>query len=101
MKIILDISINHTGELHRWFNKNGILIDITDFGQGFPESLLEDLSNDSYINQEGSTHVGIRNSLKRLKLLYDTNYASHFYNETAGGAHIHIQIPYQTQEMLQ
>lgn len=82
-------------------SQNDLVIDITDSGQGFPESLLEDLSNDSYINQEASAHVGIRNSLKRLKLLYDTNYASRFYNETAGGAHIHIQIPYQTQEMLQ
>ncbi len=53
MKIILDISINHTGELHRWFNKNGIFFDKEEGAYHNPESkerayyfFREDGSND-------------------------------------------------------
>ncbi len=81
-------------------NQSYLEIDIADSGQGFPISLLDDLLNDDYINKESTCHVGIRNSLKRLRLLYDTNHAARFYNERSGGAHIQLRIPYQIQEKL-
>ena len=38
MKIILDISINHTGEFHLWFNKGGTFFDKTQGAYHNPES---------------------------------------------------------------
>lgn len=69
-----------------------------DSGQGFPEEMLADLSNGNYVNMDDSSHVGIRNSIKRLRLLYGNNHRICFFNETHGGAHIQLLIPYQIQE---
>lgn len=38
MKIILDISINHTGAAHRWFNKDGEFFDVSEGAYHNPES---------------------------------------------------------------
>lgn len=75
-------------------------IDIVDSGQGFSTELLENLKNGNYLDMDTPSHVGIRNSLKRLRLLYETNHEIHFYNENAGGAHVQLLLPYQTQEVL-
>lgn len=39
MKLILDISINHTGTAHRWFNKDGIYFPKTEGAYNNPDSV--------------------------------------------------------------
>ena len=38
MKLILDISINHTGTAHRWFNKDGLYFDKSEGAYNNPDS---------------------------------------------------------------
>lgn len=38
MKLILDISINHTGTAHRWFNRDGLFFDRTEGAYNNPDS---------------------------------------------------------------
>ena len=38
MRLILDISINHTGTAHRWFNKDGLFFDKSEGAYNNPES---------------------------------------------------------------
>lgn len=38
MKLILDISINHTGTAHKWFNKDGIYFDKSEGAYNNPDS---------------------------------------------------------------
>ena len=39
MKLILDISINHTGTAHRWFNKDGAYFPKTEGAYNNPDSV--------------------------------------------------------------
>lgn len=39
MKLILDISINHTGTAHRWFNRDGLFFDKSEGAYNNPDSL--------------------------------------------------------------
>lgn len=39
MKLILDISINHTGTAHRWFNRDGLYFDKSEGAYNNPDSL--------------------------------------------------------------
>lgn len=39
MKLILDISINHTGTAHRWFNRDGIYYDTSEGAYHNPDSV--------------------------------------------------------------
>lgn len=38
IKIILDVSINHTGTAHKWFNKEGVFFDKTEGAYNNPQS---------------------------------------------------------------
>lgn len=42
MKVILDISINHTGVEHRWFNMDGVFFDKSEGGYHHPDSRERD-----------------------------------------------------------
>lgn len=54
MKLILDISINHTGTAHKWFNKDGTYFDKTCGAYHNPESRERDF----YFFYEGNTYHG-------------------------------------------
>lgn len=91
LKITLTVTkaaVNHVDYLQ---------IDIADSGQGFPPEILDSLSRGESLNS-AIPHVGITNSVQRLSLLYDKNYSIYFYNESSGGAHIRIRIPYKLEE---
>ncbi len=63
----------------------GIRIEITDNGQGFPEDVLQHL-------QGG---IGIANCIQRLHLLYGEHYRIHLDNAPEGGARITLLLPTQ------
>ena len=54
MKLILDISINHTGIAHKWFNRDGIWFDRSIGAYHNPDSL----ERNYYFFQEDNTYHG-------------------------------------------
>lgn len=54
MKIILDISINHTGIAHKWFNRDGIWFDTSIGAYNNPDAL----ERSYYFFGEGNTYHG-------------------------------------------
>ena len=54
MKLILDISINHTGTSHKWFNRDGIYFDKSEGAYNNPDSL----ERGYYFFQEDNTYHG-------------------------------------------
>ena len=53
MKLILDISINHTGSDHKWFNRDGIWFDKNTGAYNNPDSLER---NYYFFGEDGSYH---------------------------------------------
>ncbi len=64
---------------------NLILLTVQDNGRGFPEEMLRDL------NSLDSSHVGITNFVRRMKLLYGDCCEVAFSNQ--GGAQVDVFIP--------
>ena len=56
-----------------------IYISIHDNGSGYPEELLEPLNNQEI--EALTNSVGLRNSIERIKILYDGEAYLHFYND--------------------
>ena len=54
MKLILDISINHTGTAHRWFNKDGLYFDKSEGAYNNPDSQ----ERSYYFFKEDNTYHG-------------------------------------------
>ena len=54
MKLILDISINHTGSAHKWFNKDGLFFDKSVGAYNNPDSL----ERSYYFFEDGNTYHG-------------------------------------------
>jgi len=54
MKLILDISINHTGTSHRWFNRDGVYFDKSEGAYHNPDSLERKF----YFFNEDNTYHG-------------------------------------------
>lgn len=82
----------------KWQEKEMLRIDIIDSGQGFPAEILEKLASGKTLDTTTASHIGISNSIQRLSLLYGTSYKISFCNESTGGAHICLHIPYQIAE---
>ena len=70
-------------------------IDISDSGQGFPQEILDKIERGEEIREGLSSHIGITNSIKRLSLVYGTDYKVDFSNNPDGGAHVRLVMPLQ------
>lgn len=92
MRIMLSVKRVQRG------SEDFLCIDIIDSGQGFSEEILNKLSRGESLNTTTDSHIGISNSIERLKLLYGPKHSIDFFNEEAGGAHVRIVIPYQLEE---
>ncbi len=55
MKLILDISINHTGTAHRWFNRDGLFFDKSEGAYNNPDSKER---NYYFFEPEGKSYLG-------------------------------------------
>ena len=73
-------------------------IDISDSGQGFPQEILDKIERGEEIREGLSSHIGITNSIKRLSLVYGTDYKVDFSNNPDGGAHVRLVMPLQINE---
>lgn len=67
-------------------------IIVSDNGPGFPPEVLEEFSQETA--HKGG--IGVKNVVRRMKLLYGENCLLRFYND--GGAHIEIMLVLDTQK---
>lgn len=71
-----------------------LYICISDTGEGFTDEALDKIRNDKSIEYNGRKHVGIQNTLKRLKIMYGDKAEINFFNMTEHcGAVVEIRIP--------
>ena len=68
-------------------------ITISDHGKGFPPEFAEQLNAGQLSEDNSGYHVGIRNALMRLKLLYGDGALIRFGTEEGGGGRVTILIP--------
>lgn len=67
---------------------------ISDTGRGFPAEILESIRNEKSVYYDGRIHIGISNSVKRLRLIYGDKAKIVFSNMDKGyGAVVEIRIP--------
>ena len=68
-------------------------IIILDNGQGMPEEIIDKINKGTVITQDGK-HLGLSNSLRRLKLLYENRFELKLSNHDTLGAKVTLHIPY-------
>lgn len=68
-------------------------IRITDNGHGFSDALLEKFRNGEYEDNEKGHHIGIKNAIVRLQLMYGEEAHIEFDNTPNGGAEVLVLIP--------
>lgn len=71
-----------------------LYICVSDTGKGFPPDILEAIEEDKPIYYNDRKHIGIQNSLKRLKIMYGEKAKINFTNmDEEYGAVVEITIP--------
>lgn len=71
---------------------------ISDTGNGFPDEILEAARSEKPVCYGGRKHIGISNSVKRLRLIYGDRAKINFSNMDEGyGAVVEIRIPAQKE----
>lgn len=88
----LSISLNISkieGDTH-----DSLKFDLYDTGPGFSDEALKLLADDN-IPSLPERHIGIKNSIRRLTLIYQNNFNIKFSNEEGMGAHVELIIPFE------
>jgi len=68
-------------------------ISICDNGKGINEELLQKIRMEQIINDSRGKHIGIYNSVKRLKLYYGEKVSFSISSKTGEGTQVWIEIP--------
>lgn len=92
LQIRLAVSLRTEGE------KLYMVIRISDTGPGFPAEVLKKLTTGKPLDQSEGKHIGIMNTLQRLKLLYHRRAFVEFSNPEEGGACVTLTLPQLVQE---
>ncbi len=80
--------------LENYEDEEYLYLCISDTGGGFPDEILEAARNEKPVYYDGREHIGISNSVKRLRLLYTDRAKITFSNMDEGyGAVVEIRIP--------
>ncbi len=84
--------------LERYEDGKYLYLCIWDTGGGFPEKILEAARSEKPVYYDGRKHIGISNSVKRLRLLYGERAKISFSNMDEGyGAVVEVRIPAQKE----
>ena len=84
--------------LERYEDGKYLYLCISDTGGGFPEKILEAARSEKPVYYGGRKHIGISNSVKRLRLLYGERAKISFSNMDEGyGAVVEVRIPAQKE----
>ena len=80
--------------LERYEDGKYLYLCISDTGGGFPEKILDAARSEKPVYYDGRKHIGISNSVKRLRLLYGERAKISFSNMDEGyGAVVEVRIP--------
>lgn len=93
-----DCALDICVERGQWADKDGCAITIRDNGRGFDVDALGALNSGTF-SEDASYHIGIRNAVARLNMLYGPASRVHFYNNPEGGAVVAIFVP-DNEELL-
>jgi hypothetical protein len=74
-------------------NRSFLRITIQDTGGGFDETIMQQLNSHMLEKTEDGHHIGIRNVIERMDILYPDNYEIEFANQEKG-ARVTVLIPY-------
>ena len=86
----------HPTEVLLWIRQkdNKLHITIEDTGCGIPETVLQQLNTEQvYMDDTGTRHIGIWNCRRRLKLFYGNDASVHLDSEVGKGTQVHIVLP--------
>lgn len=73
-----------------------LYIVISDTGNGFPQDVLDKIKNEEPIIYNGCEHIGIRNTIKRIKMKYGDKATITFGNMRENyGAVVEITLPFE------
>ena len=70
-----------------------IQIQIADTGPGFPSDVLDMLCHPEALSSDSGDHIGISNTIKRLRIFYKGQARISFENQRPHGALITLLIP--------
>lgn len=84
--------------LERYEDGKYLYLCVSDTGGGFPEKILDAARSEKPVYYDGRKHIGISNSVKRLRLLYGERAKISFSNMDEGyGAVVEVRIPAQKE----
>lgn len=88
------LTISISGSLDESGREPMLHLTVWDNGRGFTPRVLEALTKkERIVDREGVEHIGIRNLVRRLDLLYRGEASVHFSNYEGGGACIELFLP--------
>ena len=73
-------------------------ITISDTGIGYPPEILEPLNSGIKINNRTGSHIGIFNSVQRIKLLYEGKASWKFYNNNGAISELILPALFENNE---
>jgi len=85
--------------LEQYREEDYLYICVSDTGDGFSKEALDKIQNGGNIVYNGRKHVGIQNTLERLRIIYGEKAQVSFFNMTEHcGAVVELRIPVQMQD---
>ena len=82
-------------ELEETQDARTLVLLIEDNGAGFSQEALQALSSGEMLCERGTSHVGIRNLMARMHMIYRDEAKAEFFNGPQGGACVRLYLPYQ------
>lgn len=87
-----------TVEVKRIKEGKTIEICVSDNGCGIEEKTRELFNQGKFETDDNTRHIGIRNTVARLKMMYKEEAEVRFLQNEEGGAQVEIRIPFQKKE---
>lgn len=79
--------------IRAYLDETTLRIQVEDNGQGIPNALLEELTENLKRNVNRSDHIGLYNVNKRIKLMYGGNYGIQIKSTAGSGTTVEISMP--------
>lgn len=75
-----------------------VIFEISDDGRGMEKEVVESINSESFERKDGKLHVGVQNSLRRLKWFYGEEAVIKVESESGYGTVFTIMFPYDLEE---
>lgn len=95
-----EVQIRLNVDLHTDTEDEVAVIRISDTGPGFAPDILVRLESGQPLDQSDGHHIGIMNTMERLKYLYRRKANIYFSNSVDGGACVTIHLPHPPSDQI-